>query len=79
MARTDCAFAAATCRSAPARTRHDGQVLPAYGLQDLPIENQNPKTQSKPNALHPQVTLEEIMETGISTLRKTGHFYFALT
>jgi len=43
MARTGCVSAAAICTCAPARTRCDRQVLPAYGLQDLPIKEQSPQ------------------------------------
>jgi hypothetical protein len=47
------------------------QVLPAYGLQDLWNEHQEPKTRSNPNTMYPQITLGEN--------HGTGHFYFALT
>src|SRR5271154_5065085 len=69
MARTGCAFAAVTCRCGPARTRRDRQVLPAYGLQALPIENHNPQPPSKSNTVHPQITLGEN--------HGSGHFYLA--
>src|SRR5450755_2327840 len=45
------------------------QVLPAYGLQDLWNEHQEPKTRSNPNTMCPQITLGEN--------HGTGHFYLA--
>src|SRR5882762_10215795 len=71
MARTGCAFAAVTCLCGPARTHRDRQVLPAYGLQDLPIKIQNPSRGSKPNTMWLPITLGE-------SLRR-GHFYLAET
>src|SRR5467141_3215229 len=71
MARTGCAFAAVTCLCGPARTHRDRQVLPAYGLQDLPIKTQNPSRGSKPNTMWLPITLGE----GLGR----GHFYLAET
>src|SRR5882672_2557019 len=71
MARTGCAFAAVTCLCGPARTHRDRQVLPAYGLQDLPIKTQNPSRGSKPNTMWPLITLGESLGR--------GHFYLAET
>jgi len=45
------------------------QVLPAYGLQDLWNEQQEPKTRSNPNTMCLQITLGEN--------HGTGHFYRA--
>ena len=45
------------------------QVLPAYGLQDLPIKNQNPYRGSRPNTARLPVTLGENLGG--------GHFYLA--
>src|SRR6266446_3824924 len=69
MARTGCAFAAVTCLCCPARTHRDRQVLPAYGLQDLPIKTQNPSRGSKPNTMWLPITLGESLGR--------GHFYLA--
>src|SRR6267142_4112421 len=71
MARTGCAFAAVTCLCCPARTHRDRQVLPAYGLQDLPIKTQNPSRGSKPNTMWLPITLGESLGR--------GHFYLAET
>src|SRR6266403_1798074 len=71
MARTGCAFAAVTCLCCPARTHRDRQVLPAYGLQDLPIKTQNPSRGSKPNTVWLPITLGESLGR--------GHFYLAET
>src|SRR6266478_8116108 len=71
MARTGCAFAAVTCLCCPARTHRDRQVLPAYGLQDLPIKTQNPSRGSKPNTMWMPITLGESLGR--------GHFYLAET
>src|ERR1019366_1416510 len=71
MARTGCAFVAVTCPCTPARTHRDRQVLPAYGLQDLPIKNQNPRVGSNPNTMCLPVTLGENLGG--------GHFYLAQT
>src|ERR1017187_6214660 len=71
MARTGCAFVAVTCPCTPARTHRDRQVLPAYGLQDLPIKNQNPRVGSNPNTMGLPVTLGENLGG--------GHFYLAQT
>src|ERR1022692_3636920 len=71
MARTGCAFVAVTCPCTPARTHRDQQVLPAYGLQDLPIKNQNPRVGSNPNTMCLPVTLGENLGG--------GHFYLAQT
>src|SRR5882672_737702 len=71
MARTGCAFAAVTCLCGPARTHRDRQVLPAYGLQDLPIKIQNPSRGSKPNTMWLPITLGESLGR--------GHFYLAET
>src|SRR6266403_634587 len=71
MARTGCAFAAVTCLGCPARTHRDRQVLPAYGLQDLPIKTQNPSRGSKPNTMWLPITLGESLGR--------GHFYLAET
>jgi hypothetical protein len=48
IARTGWVSAAAISPCAPAPPRRDPQVLPAYGLQALRIENQNPQLKSKP-------------------------------
>ena len=61
-------------RCAPVRTHRVAQVLPAYGLQDLCNENQDPKQTSKPNAFlppdHPWRTFQFGRKTDIiSTLR----------
>src|ERR1700733_15815997 len=69
MDRTGCVSAAAICTCAPARTRCDRQVLPAYGLQDLPIEGRNLPTQSNPNTMCLPITLGENLGG--------GHFYLA--
>src|SRR5882762_7276897 len=71
MARTGCAFAAVTCLCCPARTHRDRQVLPAYGLQDLPIKTKNPSRGSKPNTMWLPITLGESVGR--------GHFYLAET
>src|ERR1700681_1392821 len=71
MARTGCAFAAVRCLCAPALTRRDRQVLPAYGLQDLSIKTQNPQRGSKPNTMWLPITLGESLGG--------GHFYLAET
>src|SRR5882762_5813100 len=71
MARTGCAFAAVTCLCCPARTHRDRQVLPAYGLQDLPIKTKNPSRGSKPNTMWLPITLGESLGR--------GHFYLAET
>ena len=42
-------------------------------------KSRNQKTKSNPNTMCLPITLEETMEPDISILRKTGHFYFALT
>src|SRR5579863_204963 len=75
-----CASAVVTYRCTPARRRREPQVLPAYGPQDLRHKNKNPRPE--PNQIQqpaPRSPLEEAMEADISILRKTGHFYFALT
>src|SRR5437870_2093959 len=70
MAATGCASAAAICRWWPAPPRrHHRQVLPAYGLQVLPIENRNPEPESKPNTL--------LLPTTLGGNRGSGHFYLA--
>src|ERR1700683_2691499 len=69
MDRTGCCSAAAICTCAPARTRCDLQVLPAYGLQDLQIEGRSLPTQSNPNTMCLPITLGEN--------RGGGHFYLA--
>src|SRR5580692_5452149 len=69
MARTGCVSAAAICTCAPARTRCDLQVLPAYGLQDLQIEERSLLTQSSPNIMCLPITLGENLGG--------GHFYLA--
>jgi hypothetical protein len=69
--RTGCVFAAAISPCAPARTRCDRQVLPAYGLQDLPIEGRNLPRQSNPNTMCQLITLGENLGG--------GHFYRAQT
>jgi hypothetical protein len=71
MARTGCVSAAAICTCAPARTRCDRQVLPAYGLQDLPIKEQSPPTESNLNTMCLPITLGEN--------HGSGHFYLAQT
>lgn len=45
---TGCVFAAVICPWWPVRRRRDRQLLPAYGLQDSPIANQNPPPKQKP-------------------------------
>src|ERR1700674_1018566 len=70
MARTGYASAAAI--SGCAIAQHPGdrpQVLPAYGLQDLRNEHQDPKTKSNPN------TMCLLITPGGN--RGTGHFYLA--
>ena len=62
----------------PGRGR-DRQVLPAYGLQDLPMQNRNPKPKSKPSHPASRSPVAKSLEADISIWRKTGHFYFALT
>src|SRR6202790_3321344 len=72
MARTGYASAAAI--SGCAIAQHPGdrpQVLPAYGLQDLRNEHQDPKTKSNPNTMCLQITLGEN--------HGSGHFYLAKT
>src|ERR1700674_2934643 len=72
MARTGYASAAAI--SGCAIAQHPGdrpQVLPAYGLQDLRNEHQDPKTKSNPN---PNTMCLLITPGGN---RGTGHFYLA--
>src|SRR5450755_87802 len=65
-----CDFAAAMCTCEPAQNPSNcPQVLPAYGLQDLWNEHQEPKTRSNPNTMCPQITLGEN--------HGTGHFYLA--
>ncbi len=67
---TGCASAAAICACAPAQNRcARPQVLPAYGLQDLPNEYRNPKTKSNPNTMCLPITLGEN--------HGSGHFYLA--
>src|ERR1700684_4574072 len=67
MARTGCVSAAAISPCTPARTRCDRQVLPAYGLQDLPIKGRNLPRQSNPNTMCLLITLGENLGG--------GHFY----
>src|SRR5258708_38496422 len=70
MARTGYVCAAATCACAIAQHPCDrAQVLPAYGLQDLRNEHQDPKTKSNPN------TMCLLITPGGN--RGTGHFYLA--
>src|ERR1700723_2027611 len=69
MDRTGCVSAAAICTCAPARTPCDLQVLPAYGLQDLQIEERSLLTQSNPNIMCLPITLGENLGG--------GHFYLA--
>src|ERR1700719_2899251 len=70
MARTGYASAAAICVCAIAQYPCDRpQVLPAYGLQDLPNQHRDPKTKSNPN------TMCLLITPGGN--RGTGHFYLA--
>src|SRR6202034_376103 len=69
MARTGCVSAAAISPCTRARTRCDRQVLPAYGLQDLPIKGRNLPRQSNPNTMCLLITLGENLGG--------GHFYLA--
>src|SRR5271154_5850975 len=71
MARTGCVSAGAICTCAPARTRCDRQVLPAYGVQALPIKKQSPPTESNLNTMCLPITLGEN--------HGSGHFYLAQT
>src|ERR1700730_8857316 len=70
MARTGYASAAAISGCAIAQPPGDRpQVLPAYGLQDLRNEHQDPKAKSNPN------TMCLLITPGGN--RGTGHFYLA--
>src|SRR4029077_20209316 len=68
MARTGYVSAAATCAIAQ-HPCDRAQVLPAYGLQDLQKEHQDPKTKSNPNTMCLLITR--------GGNRGTGHFYLA--
>ena len=57
------------CRCALVRKRCDPQVLPAYGLQNLRIANQNPQPKSKPTTARLPIIL------GVN--HGSGHFYVA--
>src|ERR1700683_3763740 len=79
MEATGCATAGAICTCATAQNpRERPQVLPAYGLQDLRNNQQDPKTKSHPNTIACKSPLEKTMEADISIWQKPGHFYFAL-
>src|SRR2546430_9918579 len=70
MARTGYVSAVAISGCAIAQNPCDRpQVLPAYGLQDLRNEHQDPKTKSNPN------TMCLLITPGGN--RGTGHFYLA--
>src|SRR3984885_681895 len=72
MEATGCATAGAICTCATAQNpRERRQVLPAYGLQDLRNNHQDPKTKSHPNTMRLQITLGEN--------HGGGHFYLAKT
>src|ERR1700683_2854200 len=72
MEATGCATAGAICTCATAQNpRERPQVLPAYGLQDLRNNQQDPKTKSHPNTMRLQITLGEN--------HGSGHFYLAKT
>src|ERR1700685_3336944 len=72
MEATGCAIEGAICTCAPAQNpRERPQVLPAYGLQDLRNNHQDPKTKSHPNTMCLQITLGEN--------HGSGHFYLAKT
>jgi hypothetical protein len=72
MEATGCATAGAICTCATAQNQRERpQVLPAYGLQDLRNNPQDPKTKSHPNTMRPQITLGEN--------HGSGHFYLAKT
>src|ERR1700679_551481 len=70
MEATGCATAGAiyTCGTAQ-NPRERPQVLPAYGLQDLRNNHQDPKTKSHPNTMRLPITLGEN--------HGSGHFYLA--
>src|SRR6202050_4586946 len=57
-----------TCGTAQ-NPRERPQVLPAYGLQDLRNNHQDPKTKSHPNTMRLPITLGEN--------HGSGHFYLA--
>jgi hypothetical protein len=68
MEATGCVIEGAICTCATAQNpRRRPQVLPAYGLQDLRDNHQNPKTKSHPNTMCLQITLGEN--------HGSGHFY----
>jgi len=68
-ARTDFVSAAGICRWWPVRGRRDPQLLPAYGLQDSRIANQNPQQKQKPTTVPSRSSLAQALEADISTLR----------
>src|ERR1700691_2964298 len=70
MEATGCATAGAiyTCGTAQ-NPRERPQVLPAYGLQDLRNNHQDPKTKPHPNTMRLPITLGEN--------HGSGHFYLA--
>jgi hypothetical protein len=73
MEATGCVIAGAICICATAQNpRRRPQVLPAYGLQDLRDNHQNPKAKSHPNTMCLQLTLGEDHGSG-------HHFYLAKT
>src|SRR5580698_8310049 len=70
MAATGCAIEGAICTCVPAQNRRERlQVLPAYGLQDLRNNHQDPKSKSHPNTTCLQITL--------GGNHGSGHFYLA--
>src|SRR5579872_3945436 len=66
---TGCASAVVTCRCIPARRRRGRQLLPAYGLQESPIQNQKCLRRSKPNTFPRPITPGGKIGS--------GHFYLA--
>src|SRR5260370_40229550 len=69
MAVTGCASAAVICRCTPALRRRARQLLPAYGLQESPIQNPKHQTRSKPNTSRLPITPGGNLGS--------GHFYLA--
>src|SRR5580704_12357674 len=75
MEATGCVIEGAICTCATAQNpRRRPQVLPAYGLQDLRDNHQNPKTKSHPNTMCLQITLGENHGSGLFYLAKTRTF-----
>jgi hypothetical protein len=71
---TGCASATVTCRCTFVQKSRDRQVLPAYGLQALPVQDQDSKPESKPNTALLPVTLGENHGSGYFYLAKNRTF-----